>query len=60
MPVLQGHKLSFLALKTYTNNIPVLSSCYSKFIIGLPCSAPDSSCIVCRELLYYLSYIACG
>jgi len=59
MPVLQGHKLSFLVLKTCTKNIPVLSPCYGKFSIGLPCSAPHSSCVVWRELLYYLSHIIC-
>ena len=60
MPVPQGHKLSVLALKTCTNNIRVFSSRYGKFRIGLPCSAPDSSCVAWRELLYYLMYIICG
>jgi len=58
MPILQGHKLSFLALKTYTKNLRVFTSCYGKFSIGLLCSAPDSSCVACSVLLYYLRYTA--
>ena len=52
MPVLQGHKLAFLALKTCTKNIPVLRLCYGKFNIDLPCSAPDSPCVSWKE--YYI------
>jgi len=60
MPVLQGHKLSFLALKTCTKNIRVLTSCYGKFSTGLLCSAPDSFYVAWKELLYYLRFISCG
>jgi len=59
MSVLQGHNLSFLALKTCTKHIHALSSRYGKFNTGLLCSAPDSSCVAWRELLYYLRSIIC-
>jgi hypothetical protein len=43
---------------TCTKNIPAFSSCYGKSKIGLPCSAPDNSCVVWRVL--FLRSITCG